>query len=91
MNRFLIIGGGFMGYSLALDIKFKVLKYYEYIHNKRKIKEIKSWIISVDHSGTKSASTLKAVVRSWRRIAQQKSNDFHWRLSWLFLAKKSQI
>ena len=24
MNRFLIIGGGFMGYSLALDIKFKL-------------------------------------------------------------------
>ena len=32
----------------ALEVKFKVLKYYEYINNKRKIKEVKSWIISVD-------------------------------------------
>ena len=32
----------------ALEVKFKVLKYYEYIKNRRKVEEIKGWIISID-------------------------------------------
>jgi len=32
----------------ALDAKFKVFKYYEYIKNKKKQKEAKIWILSVD-------------------------------------------
>ena len=32
----------------ALEYKFRVLKYYEFNRNKKKLKETKSWILSVD-------------------------------------------
>ena len=34
----------------ALEYKFRVLKYYEFNRNKKKLKETKSWILSVDSS-----------------------------------------
>ena len=43
-NLYLMVGEK----DKALDAKFKVFKYYEYIGNKKKIKEAKGWILSVD-------------------------------------------
>lgn len=43
-NLYLMIGEK----DKALEAKFKVFKYYEYLGNKRKTKETKGWIISVE-------------------------------------------
>ena len=32
----------------ALELKYKVYKYYEFNRNKTKLKEIKTWILSID-------------------------------------------
>ena len=43
-NLYLMIGEK----DKALEAKFKVFKYYEYIGNRKKITEVKGWILSVD-------------------------------------------
>ena len=66
-NLYLVAGNK----EKALEVKFKVLKYYEYIKNKRKIKETKSWILSVDPAYFDEAQEVETIKEEEQENYQQ--------------------